>query len=353
MFIHIPIHELIRALSPLDSPPSNPPAHLATMLGLKYPLICPPMAGRCGARMAIAVARAGAFGFIGGGNGRDIEWIRNQLHQVAAAQAESSKPLAWGVGFMNYCLEQRPEALDLVLAHRPLPLAIWLSFGSGQKFASKARQAGVRYIISQVQHLDTAIESAAYSDILVLQGAEAGGHGASQWSRQQLFDQVRTAQSDGRIASNIPIVLAGGFGSTESIIDGISQPGVAGLVLGTRFLACHEIEGPSVAKEMAIRARGTDTCRSDVFDLLAIPGVWPSPYDGRAILHPHAEKWLPHIDQLRVDPSEPSAEFKSDGGMNVWAGTGVDAVTKEESAAEVVETIGKAMEEGINKRIQQ
>jgi nitronate monooxygenase len=345
----------ISSSSPLDPPFASP--LLSSLLGLKYPLLSSPMAFRTGAAFALAGARAGIMGFVAAGSGGDLPWLKAQLEEVRVAQ-EKEGEMKWGVGFMNFALEKKPEALDVVLAHRPLPTAVFLSFGAGEKPAAKARAAGVQFIISQAQTVEIAIEAAKYSDILALQGSEAGGHGASKFTRQGLFSAVRQAKKDGLIPSAMPIVLAGGFGDAKSIEDGIAQEGVSGLLMGTRFLAATEIYGPVEAKQIAIASSGKDTHRGEVFDLLAMPGFWPAPFDGRAVVHPAASEWIPKLDSLRSVAPTVSAEWKATGGLggkpgvNVWAGTGLDAVTKEETTAEVVELIGAAMQAGLKRRAQ-
>lgn len=335
--------------------------------GLKAPLLVAPMAGRSGAPLVIASAQAGVLGLLGVGMGRDVPWLKDSLAQITSAVARETNPtnFVWGAGFIGFALQERPEVLDLVLAARPR--AIFFSFGDCEKFAAKARAAGVQVILSQIQTVADAIAAARYSDVLVLQGSEAGGHGQSDATRQQLLDGVLAAKrgAGATIRPDLPIVLAGGLGSNESIADAMSQEGVDGLSLGTRFLACTETDGPAEAKALAIAADGAETTRSEVFDLLAAPGLWPTPFDGRAITHPLAHEWLTRgVNDLRSSPATQSAEsakFQSGGGgsggrvstghgLTVWAGTGVGAVTKEESAFEVVRTVTEAMVEGERRR---
>jgi nitronate monooxygenase len=331
----------------------------ALLPGLKVPLLVAPMAGRSGSALVLASARAGALGMLGVGTGKDLPWLKEQLEKITSAiqaAGPSAVNLVWGAGFMNFALDRRPEALDLVLQAKPR--VVFLSFGeSGVKYAEKSRAAGVQVIISQVQTVEDAIASATWCDALVLQGSEAGGHGRSDFTRQQLLDGVLAAQSAGQLRSNLPLLLAGGLGSHSSISSAFSLASVSGLSMGTRFLACEETDGPREAKELAIRSSGEDTTRSEVYDLIAAPGLWPKPYDGRAIAYPLAKEFLSNPSAL-LEPSVQSAagaKFQAGGGsagknLTVWAGTDVGSVTKEEPAAEVIRTISEAMVEGERRR---
>ena len=64
--------------------------------------------------------------------------------------------------------------MRLALSYRPA--AVFLSFGDPAPFAVLVRQAGIR-LICQVQDVAGARQAAAAgADVIVAQGAEAGGH---------------------------------------------------------------------------------------------------------------------------------------------------------------------------------
>src|SRR5580692_1140652 len=83
-----------------------------------------------------------------------------------------------GMGFITWSMARRPKLLDLVLERRPP--AIMLSFGDVQPHAQKIKGVGA-LLICQVQTLEQGIDAVTNgADILVAQGAEAGGHGISR-----------------------------------------------------------------------------------------------------------------------------------------------------------------------------
>src|SRR5882762_10350663 len=144
---------------------------LNALLGIRHPILLAPMDIVSGARLTAAVSSAGGFGILGGGYG-DRAWLEAEtakLRQVAPP---------FGIGFITWSLAKRPELLDIALAARPR--AIMLSFGDPKPFASRIQSAGA-LLICQVQ--DEAMARAALdagADILIAQGTEAGGHGASR-----------------------------------------------------------------------------------------------------------------------------------------------------------------------------
>ena len=114
-------------------------------------------------------SHAGGLGLIGGGYG-DPDWIETEWANAGNARI--------GCGFITWSLAKRPEALTAALAH--MPAAIMLSFGDPGPFAAIIRAAGAK-LICQVQSVNQARQaSKAGADVIVAQGAEAGGHGMTR-----------------------------------------------------------------------------------------------------------------------------------------------------------------------------
>src|SRR5205085_12675352 len=148
---------------------------LTDLLGVKHPILLAPMDIVADARLTLAVAQAGGYGFLGGGYG-DEAWLGRELELLAAPARDRGLP--FGVGFITWSLARNPKLLDLALARGAS--AIWLSFGDPAPFAAHIKAAGAR-LVCQVQTeamAKAALEAGA--DVLVAQGAEAGGHGVSR-----------------------------------------------------------------------------------------------------------------------------------------------------------------------------
>ena len=150
-----------------DSPYQDP--------GHKHPILLAPMDLVADARLTMAVTKAGGYGFLGGGYG-DEAWLKQELALLAPATRERGR--SFGVGFITWSLARKPHLLDVALEHGPG--AVWLSFGDPAPFAQRIKATGAK-LVCQVQ--TEAMAKAALdvgADILVAQGAEAGGHGVSR-----------------------------------------------------------------------------------------------------------------------------------------------------------------------------
>jgi len=140
---------------------------LTQALGLRLPVVSAPMAFAGGGALAATVSRAGGLGLIGGGYG-DPSWLEEQF---AAAGGERV-----GVGFITWSLRKSPSLLTDVLRHRPV--AVMLSFGDPRPFVEEIRAAKA-LIICQCQDMGHVMDALdVNADVVVAQGAEAGGHGA-------------------------------------------------------------------------------------------------------------------------------------------------------------------------------
>jgi len=88
------------------------------------------------------------------------------------------------------------------------------------------------------------------ADLLVAEGAEAGGHiGDIELPLGSLVEEVRSH-------SSLPIVAAGGI--VPSDVDGYLARGVAGVQLSTRFIACKEGDSHPRFKEMHLGKAAAD-----------------------------------------------------------------------------------------------
>ncbi|HET7593976.1 MAG TPA: nitronate monooxygenase, partial [Stellaceae bacterium] len=238
---------------------------LTESLGIRHPILLAPMGSISGGALAGAVTAAGGLGIIGGGYG-DAEWVERQFAAAGNHRV--------GCGFITWSLAQRPEVLDAALAHEPA--AIMLSFGDPRPFAARIKQAGAR-LICQVQslaHVEEAI--AAGADIIVAQGAEAGGHGGVQAT---LPFVPAVADAVARRAPDVVVVAAGGIGDGRGLAATLML-GAEGVLIGTRFYASAESLAHPAAKAHMAAAVGHETIRTSTIDIVrGIP--WPREFTVR------------------------------------------------------------------------
>ena len=150
-------------------------------------------------------------------------------------------------------------------------------------FAPQIKAAGAKLVCQvQTEAMARACLDAG-ADILVAQGAEAGGHGVS---RGTLTLVPAVADLAG---PHVPVVAAGGIADGRGLAACLML-GAAGVALGTRFHATVEAAGFQAAKQRIVGATGDDSMRSVVFDI-SRRNVWPTPFTGRCLLNEHLKRW--------------------------------------------------------------
>lgn len=296
---------------------------LTELLGVKHPILLAPMDVVADGRLAASVTRAGGFGVIGGGYG-DEAWLTREMDAAGDARV--------GVGFITWSMAKQPRLLDLVLERRPP--AVILSFGDVRPHAGKIKQAGA-LMICQIQTLAQAKDAAANgADILVAQGAEAGGHGIARGTLALVPAVVD-------VAGRIPVAAAGGIADGRGLAAALML-GADGVLVGTRFYATQEAVGLAAAKDRIVAANGDQTVRGMLFDI-ARGNVWPAPYGGRVLRNEFSERWRGREAELLQHQREEGARYaeaRAAGDFDtaaVIAGEAVDMIADIPPAAEVVE----------------
>ena len=304
---------------------------LTEMFGLQHPIVLGPMGSVSGGHLAAAVSNAGGLGLVGGGYG-DPAWLRTELDRV---KRETDRP--WGVGLITWSIDR--SVLDLALAYRPA--AFMLSFGDPRPYAEAIHTAGCK-LICQVQDVEQAhVAREAGADMIVAEGTEAGGHGGAR-ATLPLVPAVVDA------VAGIPVVAAGGIADGRGLAAALML-GAHGALLGTRFYASSEALGTDKAKRHIVAARGEQTARTHVFDIVR-GYVWPQTYPGRALRNAFLERWTGRETELAaaLDKERDAYQAATRNGdyetAVVWAGEAVDLIKSIESAAALVERISTEAE---------
>jgi nitronate monooxygenase len=218
-----------------------------------------------------------------------------------------------------------------------------LSFGDPAPFAPRIRSAGAR-LICQVQDEAMAQQAlAAGADILIAQGTEAGGHGASRTTIDLMPAIVDLA------AGRVPVVAAGGIADGRGLA-AMMMLGAGGVLLGTRFYASQEADGADEAKRRICAATSGATVRGIIFDL-SRNNVWPAPFTGRGLINDHARRWIGREVEMMQNVAAVAADYaaaKVAGNFDVAAviaGEAVGLIHDIPPAAEIVERIATEAEQ--------
>lgn len=303
---------------------------LTERLGVRHPIMLAPMDVVADGRLAAAVSLAGGFGIIGGGYG-DEAWLVREMDAAGDARV--------GVGFITWSMARRPRLLDIVLERR-FP-AIMLSFGDIQPHADRIKAAGA-LLLCQVQTLDQAKQAMVHgADVLIAQGAEAGGHGISRGT----FPLVPAVVD---LAGDVPVAAAGGIADGRGLAAALML-GADGVLMGTRFYASQEAAALAGAKDRIVGATGDKTVRSVLFDIVR-RNVWPAPYSGRVVQNSFSERWRGREVELLQQQAEEAVRYdaaRAAGDFDTAAlivGEAVDLIGDIPPAAEIVERVAREAE---------
>lgn len=305
----------------------------AKSLGLSTPVVCAPMGGISGGRLAAAVSRAGGLGLIGMGSSGSALALTRELAAFRDAAEGWQGP--WGIGMVAWGVERDPEMLEVALS--AAPSAVSVSFGDwltdpNPSWIDRVHDAGAQ-AMTQVATVDEARHAAdAGVDVIVARGKEAGGHGVHAHPRRELLGDVLAAVE-------VPVLTAGAIHTREQVADALAA-GAAGVWIGTAFQACTESLADDASRQVLFAARGEDTLVSRVYDV-ALGRPWPEHIPERLLPTEFVKRWQGRETELAEDAAA-LAEFREAYAANdysivpVDAGEGVTALVEELSAAEVL-----------------
>jgi nitronate monooxygenase len=303
---------------------------LTGAFGLEHPIISAPMAVAAGGRLAAAVTSAGGLGLIGGGYA-DRDWI--------AAELDEAGDTPVGCGFITWALEQRPDVLDLVLERRPR--AVMLSFGDPRPPGARVRDAGVPLICQVNSRSEALLALEAGADVVVAQGAEAGGHGAHRRSTLTLVPELADLLADR--SPDTLLCAAGGVADGRGLAAALML-GADGVLVGSRLWATKEAKVARGLHDAAVAADGDATTLSSALDVArGLP--WPDGLSCRVLRNRFSETWDGREAELREAGPAVGEDWKraflagDPDGSSTVVGEAVGLIYDVPPAAEVIERI--------------
>lgn len=296
-------------------------------LNVRYPIVSAPMAFAGGGALAAAVTRAGGLGLIGGGYG-DPAWLEEQF---SAADSERV-----GVGFITWSLRKSPSLLTDVLRHRPA--AVMLSFGDPRPFVDAIHGAGALLICQcqDMEHVADAVDVGA--ELVVAQGAEAGGHGAL---RGTLSFVPEAADFLAKNAPDTLLLAAGGIADGRGLAAALML-GADGVLVGTRLWAAQEALVKEPHHNAILETDGDGTLRTRVADIARqIP--WPRGFTARIRRNAFTDRWHGREQELEANIATEGPRYRkafAEGdpdNTGVWFGEAAGLIHAIEPAAVIVE----------------
>lgn len=316
-------------------------------------VVTAPMMNITLAKVAVAASAAGGIGFLAGGF--DLSSFGKNLAEAAEVAKQCGLPLTnnvlpIGVGFQNW-------GADLSLAIEVLsnhPVAVAWFFAPQHLSDLLAWTREIRAVTHkktkiwiQVGTVAEALEVAKTSkpDVLVIQGADAGGHGLAHRAgiTTLLPEVVDRLAAEG---FSIPLIAAGGIidarGAAAALVLGAD-----GICLGTRVLACEEAVIAKGYQNEILRVHdgGVSTVGTTIYDTVRGITGWPSPYIGRGVANRSYLDAVAGMDDTENKELYEEAKQMGDGGwgpegrMTTYAGTGVGLVHEVKPVREVIEEV--------------
>jgi nitronate monooxygenase len=332
--------------------------------GLRAPVLLAPMAGACPPALSIAVAEAGGMGACGallmqpdairawaaevraGSAGpfqmnlwvpdpppaRDAEaearvraFLRRFGPEVPAGAGDATPP-----PFAAQCealLEAAPAAVSSIMGLFP------------GEFVRRARARGVAWFATATTVAEARAAEAAGADVVIAQGAEAGGHRGSFDAARAEAEQVGLFALVPAVvdAVRVPVVAAGGISDARGVAAALLL-GASAAMVGTGFLRCPEAKiAPAWADAIAATApEGTALTRAFSGRLgrsIATAYV-------RAAAEPEAPRPAPYPVQRGLSAAMREAAGREGDveRMQAWAGQAA-ALARAEPAGEIVRSL--------------
>ncbi|KAL4879866.1 putative oxidoreductase 2-nitropropane dioxygenase family [Aspergillus karnatakaensis] len=345
--------------------PINKMLHLPSKIVSSYPwvkapfIIGAPMRVMSGPSLAVAVSRAGGLGFIGPSvKTKDIAKDLEEASTLVKTIRESSdiftkvphNILPVGVGFQLWS-DELDAAVSAIQRHRPC--AAWLfAPRNGQRdlneWATRIRgvsaqtqiwvQIGTVAEAKELNHQD-----AVTPDVVVVQGAEAGGHGRSDdgLGLITLFPEVADVLAG---KSEILLCAAGGIADGRGAAAALAL-GAHGVAMGTRFLAATEARLSKGYQNEVVRASdgAVSTTRTLLYNQLRGTVGWPGGYSPRTIINKSHVEFQngKTFDELKVLHDEAlkagDAGWGPEGRLATYAGAAVGLIHEVKGAGDIVE----------------
>ena len=310
---------------------------LTRLLGIKTPVVLAPMAipGSLD-RTAIAVHKAGGFGFTGAGTD-DAPKIRTRLQSIRTElHVPPSSPLPIGVGVLCWIADKHGNEGMIPAILGEHPKAIWLAFGTDLgKYVKQIREYNEKngtkiLVVVSATSLEEALQAANEwkVDVLNVQGTEAGGHlSASAPTLSVFLTAVVTALES---AQDPPILLGAGGISTGAQVASLLTLGASGAVVGSRFLVTPEVNYAPARVQALLDADLKSTVISMAFDEVRDTMGWPEGVSGRGLRNDIIKD-----EEEGASLEERVRRFNSGEGFRqvIYAGMGI-ALTKEVKSAE-------------------
>jgi len=219
---------------------------IASLLGIKYPIIAGGMVWCSGWKLASAVSNAGGLGLIGSGS-MSPEVLKEHIQKCKRA---TNNPFGVNVPLIHH---NSVQIMDVIMEEK-IPV-VFTSAGSPMIWTKKLHEKGIK-VIHVIANTKFAVKcEEAGVDAIVAEGFEAGGHnGKEETTTMVLIPQICKA-------TGLPLIAAGGIATGKGMLAAFAL-GAEGIQMGTRFALSKESSASKEFKEICINLKDGDTMLS-------------------------------------------------------------------------------------------
>ncbi|HXD55982.1 MAG TPA: nitronate monooxygenase [Solirubrobacteraceae bacterium] len=340
-------------------------AELLASLGAELPVLAAPLAGGAGTtELVAAAARAGSLGFLGGGYetaatlAAEMAALRAGGHAFAVNLFAPAPLPVDRAEFERYAGEIAPEAerlgvsleaaapredddgwsakIEVLLADPPPLVSFTFAIPPADDLRS-LRAAGVTLAQTVTSMAEAELAERAGVDVLILQGADAGGHWGT-FTPGEPPDAPALGDLLAALAgrSRLPLIAAGGVGTARDAA-GLLAAGAANVMVGTALLLADEA-GTVAAHRAALKEAGRESVVTRAFTGRPARGL----RNGFIERHePGAPLGYPAIHHLTSPLRRAAAAAGDPERLHLWAGTGFRAA-REAPAGEILRELSGA-----------
>lgn len=216
---------------------------VASLFGIKYPIIQAGMIWCSGWELASAVSNAGGLGLIGSGS-MYPDVLRQHIRKCKAA---TDKP--FGVN-LPLIYPQTDDHIKVILEEDVK--IVFTSAGNPSKYTAFFKEHGITvvHVIANTKFARKCEEAGV--DAIVAEGFEAGGHnGIEETTTMTLIPMVREV-------TTLPLIAAGGIATGRQMLAALAL-GADGVQIGSRFVASLESSAHPAFKQRVLEAKDGDT----------------------------------------------------------------------------------------------
>ena len=304
-----------------------------------------------GAKLAVAISAAGGLGFIG--PAVKTQAMREDLEEARKLVENSPKlvcrlysklpkkvhTLPVGVGFQLWS-DDLATAAQLIRQYQPCVAWLYAPHDNQKGFvawSSEIRrvspETAIWIQIGTVREVQELLEISELPDAIVVQGAEAGGHGRAEdgIGLVTLLPEVADLVRDH--GHKMTLIGAGGIADGRGVAAALCL-GADGIAMGTRFLAASEARISRGYQQEIIRATdgGVITTRTLLYNQLRGTIGWPKQYAPRTIVNRSCmdhQKGIP-FETLKALHDEASTKddlgWGAEGRLATYAGASVGLI---------------------------